>query len=159
MSELPKFSYAIIEDAILDDVSLHPGAVNLYARLTIYEKLNISWPKLDYFAKKHNVSVRCIQLWLAQLKKSGYIIEKTYDEDAIVKFLKSKKPIKFDCPIHFPIAICEWCDSETYCLSRHHYPKRKTHGGSAIVNICGNCHQEFHFLCDYPKYTLTKEAS
>lgn len=41
---------------------------------------------------------------------------------------------------------CEWCSIKTTALHRHHYPLRQSEGGIDIVNICPNCHQEFHSL-------------
>ena len=40
--------------------------------------------------------------------------------------------------------ICEWCKCKTSVLHRHHYPVPKRLGGMEVVNICSNCHAEFH---------------
>lgn len=39
---------------------------------------------------------------------------------------------------------CEWCGCKTTVLHKHHYPIPKRQGGKEIVNICSNCHHEFH---------------
>lgn len=40
--------------------------------------------------------------------------------------------------------VCEWCGCATSILHKHHYPIPKRAGGTATVNICSNCHNEFH---------------
>ena len=40
--------------------------------------------------------------------------------------------------------ICEWCGCKTTVLHKHHYPIPKRDGGKETVNICSNCHMEFH---------------
>lgn len=40
--------------------------------------------------------------------------------------------------------VCEWCGSVTTLLHRHHFPIPKRLGGKETVNICSNCHSEFH---------------
>ena len=42
--------------------------------------------------------------------------------------------------------ICEWCGCKTSVLHKHHFPIPKRYGGKDIVNICSNCHNEFHNL-------------
>ena len=39
---------------------------------------------------------------------------------------------------------CEWCGCKTSILHKHHYPVSKREGGKETVNICSNCHNEFH---------------
>lgn len=39
---------------------------------------------------------------------------------------------------------CDWCGCNTTVLHKHHYPVPKRLGGTDIVNICSNCHAEFH---------------
>lgn len=41
---------------------------------------------------------------------------------------------------------CEWCGRKNYVLHEHHYPISKSHGGTTIVNICPNCHANYHRL-------------
>ena len=42
--------------------------------------------------------------------------------------------------------VCEWCGCKTSVLHKHHYPIPKRLGGTQIVNICSNCHAEFHSI-------------
>lgn len=41
---------------------------------------------------------------------------------------------------------CEWCGCKTSVIHKHHYPIPKRYGGKEIVNICSNCHNEFHSI-------------
>ena len=42
--------------------------------------------------------------------------------------------------------VCEWCGCKTTILHRHHYPIARKDNGTKVVNICANCHYEFHHL-------------
>jgi len=41
---------------------------------------------------------------------------------------------------------CEWCFCNTFILNEHHFPIPRKDGGQEIVNICPNCHYEYHYL-------------
>ncbi len=41
--------------------------------------------------------------------------------------------------------ICEWCGEKNLILHKHHYPIPKSKGGTKTVNICPNCHYNYHF--------------
>lgn len=43
------------------------------------------------------------------------------------------------------ISKCEWCGCRTVSTAAHHYPISKADGGTETVNICPNCHSEFHY--------------
>lgn len=95
---------------------------------------------------------------IERLMSSGFIERRDRhctDEQAVA-LLKSKTPQSFtisDC-------VCEWCRCTTALLHSHHYPVRKCDGGRETVNICPNCHTEFHFLTDYAThiYQLTDKV-
>jgi hypothetical protein len=42
--------------------------------------------------------------------------------------------------------ICAWCGCKTTVLHKHHYPIPKRLGGKETVDICPNCHDEFHVM-------------
>ncbi len=44
--------------------------------------------------------------------------------------------------------ICSWCLVNTYIIEEHHFPISKVYGGTATINICPNCHKEYHMLED-----------
>ena len=68
----------------------------------------------------------------------------SYSQQDILDILKSKKAQK----IAGVTKICEWCQGSTYVLHSHHFPIRRCDGGTNAVNICANCHYEFHYLSD-----------
>ena len=41
---------------------------------------------------------------------------------------------------------CAWCGCKTTLLHKHHFPIPKRMGGKETVEICSNCHNEFHVL-------------
>lgn len=41
---------------------------------------------------------------------------------------------------------CEWCGYKSSVLHEHHYPIPKIEKGTEIVNICANCHYEYHHI-------------
>lgn len=44
--------------------------------------------------------------------------------------------------------MCDWCLGTTVRLHSHHYPIKRCDGGKETVNICPNCHYEYHHLSD-----------
>lgn len=43
-------------------------------------------------------------------------------------------------------AVCEWCGCKTNAIQKHHFPIPKSKGGKDTVNICPNCHYEYHLI-------------
>ena len=54
---------------------------------------------------------------------------------------------------------CEWCNCTTAVLHSHHYPVRKEHGGTETVDICPNCHFEYHAIEGLVQYSLNPQHS
>ena len=44
------------------------------------------------------------------------------------------------------IKTCNWCGYNCTKLHSHHYPIQKKDGGTETVDICPNCHAEYHSL-------------
>lgn len=42
--------------------------------------------------------------------------------------------------------ICAWCGCKTTLLHKHHFPIPRRMGGKETVEICSNCHNEFHVM-------------
>jgi hypothetical protein len=57
----------------MDDDTLDEGAKILYARISMYSQEGRCWASNRHFAEKQKVTIRCVQKWLNQLKKSGYV--------------------------------------------------------------------------------------
>jgi hypothetical protein len=52
---------------------------------------------------------------------------------------------------------CSWCGYSTPILHEHHYPIPKREGGKQIVEICANCHSEFHYLAESKFFKISRE--
>lgn len=65
-------------------------------------------------------------------------------EEEIIKIIKSKTAQS----MHDANRTCEWCLGSTLVLHSHHHPIQRSLGGTETVDICPNCHYEFHFLCN-----------
>ncbi len=86
------------------------------------------------------------------LEKNGYVIKKSDCPHAIKEFIISSKiPQKYKSKI--AVRTCSWCEAESCILHAHHFPFKKSQGGIVNVNICPNCHAEFHFLENYYVFT------
>lgn len=72
--------------------------------------------------------------------------------EEILFIIQSKKP-QF---LEKATKICDWCCGTSFVLHSHHYPKKKSCGGETTVNICPNCHYEYHYLSDIT-YRIKKE--
>lgn len=51
---------------------------------------------------------------------------------------------------------CSWCGGKTLRLQLHHYPISARDGGQRTVEICANCHDEYHYLTDNTYYVLSE---
>lgn len=77
--------------------------------------------------------------WPTNRKRSG---DESSESRASEEYRKIKESIL--APDEDKEKKCEWCGHRTTTLHRHHYPVPKRLGGKDIVNICANCHTEFH---------------
>lgn len=75
------------------------------------------------------------------LLDAGLLIERTFD-----RFESQEKCAQKEPQNGFGDCRCEWCKGKTCILEEHHYPIPRSEGGAEIVQICGSCHREFHFL-------------
>ena len=103
--------------------------------------------RLDALAKGTGLSNNTIRREIKRnvlLKAAMDFCESVPWEDAC-RILKQKSPQSFAYPIPH-LKKCEWCRSKTLGLHAHHYPTPKAEGGTETVNICPNCHTEFHAL-------------
>ncbi len=92
---------------------------------------------------------------ISRLDTNGFIIQYALAHDEITKFFSHKKPQRL--PIlnyHVPVYCCDWCESDTLILHKHHYPIPKSEGGTDIVKLCPNCHTEYHYLEKLRLYTV-----
>ena len=82
---------------------------------------------------------RSIYRVIKSLKEQGLL--NYVCKDNIVEKLKNKRLAGFG----IGNLICQWCGISTSVLHEHHYPIPKIEGGKLTVNICPNCHSEYHY--------------
>ena len=86
---------------------------------------------------------------IEELIKFNYI---SIEKEDMVNILKNKN---LD-GLGYGGYVCEWCGVKTSVLCAHHYPIPKSKGGTETVNICCNCHHEFHYPSLKIKIILSK---
>lgn len=98
---------------------------------------------IDYCKLSENLNrtKKSILDYLKELQNNNYIIIKTLEKDYIVSLLKNKKMQGLG---HGNLVCC-WCGVNTTTMHSHHYPVSKKDGGKETIEICPNCHHEFHF--------------
>ena len=47
---------------------------------------------------------------------------------------------------------CLFCGYNKSFLDKHHYPIRVKDKGTETIEICSNCHREFHTMTDYERF-------
>ena len=98
----------------------------------------------------YGVSKTSISNWINELVKNEYI---TLIGEDVSEKLKSKKLYG----LGYGEEVCEWCGCYTAVLHKHHYPIPKSKGGTETVNICPNCHHEFHYSQRCIKLNLSEK--
>lgn len=90
---------------------------------------------------------------LKYLINENYItgIHRTIDPHKAAALLQDKTPQYIAGGV-----VCEWCQGETLRLHSHHFPVSAKDNGEETVEICPNCHDEYHCLMDQKSYMLGK---
>jgi len=99
-------------------------------------------------AKDFVASEVSVSRWISTLKHRKLIKEVKRTSEQIAEALK-KKGLS---GLGLGGKVCQWCGIKTAILHKHHYPVLKSRGGKETVDICPNCHSEFH--CGLPIYQL-----
>lgn len=81
---------------------------------------------------------KCVE----KLVLAGYIIEKELTSLEKCELLSGKKMTG----LGVGNKVCEWCGCKTTVLHGHHYPIQKKDNGTELVQICANCHYEYHHI-------------
>lgn len=105
----------------------------------------------EFLRNKSGLSKSCISDVVPYLEATKIIMRISLDEEEIIALLKGKKGQIFYSD---NIVTCEWCNGSTTQLQKHHWPIPQSMGGEDTVNICANCHFEYHSLVDRTFYIL-----
>lgn len=97
-------------------------------------------------------ATRCLKI----LTQKNLIETRKITPVEIMNIVKHKNPQQLKDPFA-KIKICCWCNSETYVLHDHHYPVTAKSNGSDTIQICANCHSEYHFLKTVTLIRINKE--
>jgi hypothetical protein len=98
-------------------------------------------------------SINLVRKHLTELHQANWLNVTLRSADEIKTLLSAKKPQLFS----LGALQCEWCKCSTAGLQEHHYPIPKSAGGTTTVNICANCHFEFHQLISVPQYQISQK--
>ncbi len=146
-------SYYAIIPANVRYSDIPPNAKLLYGEITaLSNEKGYCWASNKYFAELYKVNIQAVSLWIKILEENGFI-ECKRDKDIISKILDKRNSFN---NLGIGKKQCEWCGVNTFILHKHHYPILKEKGGKKIVNICPNCHHEFHFSPFKLKLRLSK---
>jgi len=96
----------------------------------------------DFYNDLPILSKRTIGRCIEQLVLAGNIIKVPLTSLDKFKIISAKKMNG----LGIGNRICEWCGYKSTVIHRHHYPISRRDKGTEIVNICANCHCEFHHL-------------
>lgn len=125
---------------VLRNDYLSPGAKIFFGEITACcDKEGIYVLNTENKAIAFNTTKETIKKWCAELIANEFVCKVTCNN--LVEQLKAKNMKG----LGFGNNECEWCNVKTSVLHKHHYPIPKSEGGTDIVNICPNCHHEFHY--------------
>lgn len=112
--------------------------------LALYIQFDKNKALADYFFTK-TMSLSLLNKVKKSLHKRGFIPPIETPEDAKQYVLKNKNTG----------IVCSWCGCKTSAIQKHHFPIAKKKGGTKTVDICPNCHYEYHKIigenCCYDK--------
>jgi hypothetical protein len=88
------------------------------------------------------LSTRRIKIELKVLEELNLISMNYLTPEEIVTILRGKKLDRKG----IGTKKCNWCGCNSFRLHSHHYPISKAEGGKEVIDICSNCHLEYHYL-------------
>ncbi|MBW4636475.1 MAG: hypothetical protein KME30_32755 [Iphinoe sp. HA4291-MV1] len=136
----------------LDDLQISIGAYRIYAHLA--NPVNKQHKTAQLISNHCKMHITWTRRSLSELVQLNLIQKYHIQELEALRLIKSKTPQFVECGLE-----CEWCNSTSFLLHEHHYPIKRSLGGSQTVQICSNCHSEFHYLTEAIFYALVPEKS
>ena len=140
--------FCVVKGVIMDDIEFDgvfiSNEIFKDEKLSIVEKYYLSIynqyhenSKITDAIMMKAVSKPTVSRTKQSLKKMGYIKSNNISPKEAKKMVLDNKNKGF---------ICEWCGTKTYAIQKHHYPISQKDGGEQTVNICPNCHFEYHLI-------------
>lgn len=93
-----------------------------------------------HFANLIGITKENVSKNINDLVKKGYIVKENYIPDKEVYKKLNKKNSETGCL---------FCGYNGVAIDKHHYPIRAKDGGAKTIDLCANCHREFHNLADH----------
>lgn len=131
---------------VITDTRLRAGPRLLYCALD-----DSGWQlSATVLARQIGTAGRTVMRWLRDLERFGYIARRCrMSKENAVNLLRDKKVFpNYEYGLDGGRLKCAWCGVQTCVLEQHHYPVAEKDGGTETVDICANCHREYHFLTD-----------
>ncbi len=142
---------------MIDHIMPIVSPISFMVLCRIISDIHLSFPEytqrytLDELATKIGVkSARTVRKAIDELISKEYIEE--HNEQVDVYAIKTHICDKNIPDVGMGHLACEWCGYHTFILDRHHFPVPARLHGTLTVNICRNCHAEFHYLVDRTRY-------
>jgi hypothetical protein len=118
-----------------------PSAIKIYVELFCLSDNNRTLTiENKIISQKLNIATRTVEMAIDELTLNKYITQKITTPEDKVRILINKKMNNTGHGTY----KCEWCKTNTTVIHSHHYPVSKKNKGTDTVNICPNCHCEFH---------------
>ena len=137
-----------IPRSVIQDDSLNPATKLIYGDIILfYDNISktFSLKEIIQFSQEKKYTVKKA---LNDLTASQYICKIKITDQLMFEKLNVKNSDNG----------CLFCGYDSSPLDKHHFPIRAKEGGSETIEICANCHREFHCGVDYNEaYTLSKE--
>jgi predicted transcriptional regulator len=111
----------------------------------------------QYLTEKTGLTKNTVYKSIKILLSKDLIREKKpYDQEIVVEYLKSRISERTYSKLT-ENSFCSWCQCDTSILHKHHYPIPKKDKGKLTVDICANCHSEFHYLTESRFFEVCEE--
>jgi len=151
----------VVDNKVLDDLEL-----DAYDKFTFVTLCNIrQQSKMKQFplsipliAKAIPCSEKRARNSIANLHGKEYIqtVRPNNLKEKIFALIKGKQHRYSFAPYSYFAMTCTLCNGDSFILESHHFPTSKKNGGEETIDICPNCHREYHSLLNRKWLMLNK---
>lgn len=114
------------------------------------ERRGLGYAPLPQYVSSQVIQQRLLGCYSHKVCLDGLL---TLAHDGLLQSYKiSQNEARQICQAKHPQSIegavvsCAWCGGRTWTLQQHHFPRTLAEGGETTVDICGSCHDEYHWL-------------